>query len=311
MITFKCECGKSFKVDQRLAGKLGRCPGCGVTVRIPGREAMAPAGVGGPAASPTAPVTVEVAPIPAEPRRGPVNSPARPPVWGGQPETATLAAAAEAANANASAGAGFRNTGSSLIQRPSVPLLEILAGGAILLTIVLPWFAAMRHVVMSWDILNSAPGGLVAFVIIAWLIGLASIILGLALRAEHAALLHGILGTVGVSYLVIWAMVMNTTNALVYDYDEGGTVVAAKMLMFFNVVAWLGIIITTNLRLQLGDRRGVRVPQGIFAIVFTIVSIVDLVVVIYGFSEIPSFARSKAVGPLIAGIVCSLALEQA
>ncbi len=36
-IRFKCECGKEFSVPETLAGKKGRCPGCGSLVIIPAK----------------------------------------------------------------------------------------------------------------------------------------------------------------------------------------------------------------------------------------------------------------------------------
>jgi hypothetical protein len=34
-ISFKCECGRSLRVKDELAGKQGRCPACGTLLRIP------------------------------------------------------------------------------------------------------------------------------------------------------------------------------------------------------------------------------------------------------------------------------------
>jgi len=34
-IRFKCDCGKALKVADELAGKQGKCPGCGNTITVP------------------------------------------------------------------------------------------------------------------------------------------------------------------------------------------------------------------------------------------------------------------------------------
>ncbi len=34
-VTFTCECGKKFSVNDKLAGKRGKCKACGQTLIIP------------------------------------------------------------------------------------------------------------------------------------------------------------------------------------------------------------------------------------------------------------------------------------
>lgn len=65
-VTFECMCGKSLRVDKRLVGKMARCPGCGVTVRIPDSNGVAlPPEAAKPTPTAQAPQTPQATPSPA------------------------------------------------------------------------------------------------------------------------------------------------------------------------------------------------------------------------------------------------------
>ncbi|MFZ1933145.1 MAG: DUF4190 domain-containing protein [Thermoguttaceae bacterium] len=79
MITIQCECGQALRVDEKFAGRMGTCPKCKKSIRIPGGTAPA-------AAAPQAAAD----PAPA------ANSP--PPLSSRQPAPATVAEPADALN---------------------------------------------------------------------------------------------------------------------------------------------------------------------------------------------------------------------
>jgi len=49
-ISVQCtQCGKTLKVPDTMAGKRGKCPGCGAVIAIPGAGGMQPAASSAPA----------------------------------------------------------------------------------------------------------------------------------------------------------------------------------------------------------------------------------------------------------------------
>lgn len=287
MLEFQCSCGKKLRAHNRLAGKRSRCPSCRRVVQIPG----------GPE-SPQPVTAVTDDPFASDPfdssdsgslpmSSGPVSASVQ------QPAAALQATAVPLDSAAAPATVSVRDRLAQLKAAQRFPTVELICGGLMLLTFLLPWwtrqsFSGGRVTVMSWDVLKDAPASLICLMVSLWLIGLATIITACVLRGLPAAFTHGGMGAGGVLLLCI-------ISAMWYSNVEAvpGVATSVVILRAFSLMFIMVQIVATNVRLKCGASTVVRAIQGLASGLVIILTIVGLVMMLVELGDLPKFARSE------------------
>ena len=277
IVTFECMCGKSLRVDKRLVGKMARCPGCGVTVRIPDSNGVA---LSPKTARPTptaqAPQTSQATPSPAAvPQTQPQPTAVAPP-----PTSVKTAAPRKARSA---------------IQPDRFPICELICGCLVLVTLILPWMVVNDRVAMSWDVLDDSPVSMLVTIILLWMIGAAAIVLSSLLRGKDASLWHGILGLAGI---MLWLFqIPSGPSGPMRMSGLGASGIGVTLI--FQFLFLMGMIVATNIRLRLPQQLTTRIVQGICSGGFLIFSFILFINLIQDYSQTSRFARSKSVGDFI------------
>lgn len=285
MISFKCECGKIMKVDDRMADKLGRCPKCGKTIRIPG------------------------GPPPAEPVK-PLRPARSSPPAGSADHASALGALAAAASTRQGAGPPPASPGptagiQSRSQEQAAATIGIVAGFLLLGTIFIPWSGSETTIVMSWTLVADAPGVINAFLIGAWVIGLASIFVSIFLRGSSMSYFQAALGLLGVIlFLVVVEEAMDAAALGPYPYRTSHVVVLGSMV----VLLWIAAIVVGNVRLRIGPKPVVRVFQGLCGAGLAVLMAVTFFRTIAAFSDLPKPVKETLVFDLILHIALQLSV---
>ena len=296
MISVNCECGKSLNVADRLAGKLGRCPSCGAKIRIPV-----------PARPPSRPERKKPEPVsekgvgPGPPESAPV-----PLVIGGGPAAAVeedpleavVVAPSEVESLAMAVAAGtprFVRAPAGHLSASNV--FAIIGGFATLATIFIPWMAAEGRVLMSWDMLRIVPGTFVAFVILAWAIGVATIILTLTVKGLGLAIAHASVGFTGLFILVVG---LAAAGPAAWPPGGAGGLPGSESVGMVTVSAILlaAMLISTNIGLRVASLP-VRIVQGASAGGLAILSVIQLFRGIGGFGGLPADMRGALVFHLL------------
>ena len=318
MVSFLCECGAGFEVDDRFAGKLGRCPKCRQAVRIPGGETATPP------ANQQQPMfmqgNTEIHPPPAPRSEDSLGHASQPPALPGshavpaapEDEMASLAAAVDAAEGEA----GHRSAGAAAQRWPrsssrgNVPF--IVAGSLILLTFFVPWFIGSTPtfalgstqgrspVLMSWDVLSEGPGGLVAFLITAWCVGLSAVIAGFCARGLTLAIWNASHGFIGVAFLIVLLSTSSSTSGI------PKVLMGRTALLVVWAIAFLMLLPVTHVRRQIGRAPAIRGLQGAIAGILSMLTAIGLLMVVTDFVELPKALREAFIVDLLMSIVVHL-----
>lgn len=257
MIAFQCECGALVKVSDRFAGRLGKCPQCAKTVRIPGGR-------------PAAESLLEAEPL-EHSTGGQGYSLAPPPLSGrGAADSALQQLAADTAAATAS------HAPHRPVRRPAhrdeTHILEITLALATIATIFLPWAIMDRHVGMSWDVIQSAPGIFVAYLIGCWVIALAAVVLGFVLRGLAFGISCASLGFAGA--VLMFVTVVTAVSELPYAGPRGDA--ATLVLSILNCIFLFAMAVATHIRLRTTPTLAVRILQGLTGGLMAVLSLVQL-----------------------------------
>ena len=301
MVSFICDCGADVEFGDRFAGQWGRCPHCGAEVLIPRLEEAVPAPADETPAAEAPPPAAEAAVAgtpdlaaeeqlegwePAE-----VEAAERPTGWepaagqepeppsGGEPVPTLDDLSAAAGALHPSRAASQPRGGQGPWGARSVSGIGAIAGILILATIAIPWGVEGHlapgeyriheyrgpvepEVVMSWGMLHKAPGLAKAFVICAWLIGLAALATAMWFNArEHAV--NSIIGLWGV--LLMIAAAFGTGEPRAVSRRTVGPFASAPGAILAALV--LAQIIVTNVALKLRPLPALRAIQAAVAVV--------------------------------------------
>lgn len=255
MISLTCVCGKSLRVDDHFAGKVGRCPTCGERLQIPGLPAAVLVEAESQAGASLPQATVQSPPAPAV-----SADPVAPAVDDPDDPLAGLNQALEQASA------ARRPAGMVRLAPPQAhrvlfndsAALGLIAGGMLLANLILPWVTAGDQTVMSWNVLDKAPEPLVFCFIVWWLCGLMAVTLGLGLKGlarQGAYAVLGIMAGLVVMGLVTYGL------ARIPDSTFPPSAQWSFMMAFVGAVAVTGMVIFTNVRLHAPRRPGVMNAQ--------------------------------------------------
>ena len=282
MMEFQCSCGKELRAHSRLAGKRSRCPSCRRIVRIPG--------------GPEAPEPLPSAADPFDDDPSDSSNGVRLPTSldAGTPQP-TAASQATPPPMPQAPPVSVREQYNRLIQTQAArqfPVVELICGGLMLLTFLLPWWTAeelvgCRVTVMSWNMVDSVPASLAVLMIILWVIGLAAIVTACVLRGLPAALAHGSMGTAGALLLCIISLVLYSDMALVAGPPSSVAILGMISLMIIMVQ-----VVATNVRLKCGASMILRAVQGMTSGLVIILTVVGLVMMLVEFGSLSKFARS-------------------
>lgn len=172
-----------------------------------------------------------------------------------------------------------------------------------LITIFLPWVifkepaekgspVAGKTVLMSWDVLRTAAGDFRAFMIVSWIVGLASVVLGITLRRLPLALSLTTLGLI--------SMIFQLTGIA----DITARTIMFTVLMLASLV--LGVV--ASLRIRQGRYISLRFAQSISGGLFALASLISVIMTIIRFSstsvekEVMLFFMISFITTLIVGL---------
>jgi len=187
---------------------------------------------------------------------------------------------------------------------PSFSIYELICGCLMLLTVILPWMSIGGRTLMSWDLLSNVPSSATAFVMFvvgSWIIGLAAIILSALLRGLPAAASHAGLGLLSI---VLFAVMSASASRGMPDVS----LLDIGILGALRLLALVGVIVTTGLRLRLPPDQPLRVCQGVLSGIHVALFIVWLIQSLTSFSKLPSYVRKELIGDHIFLILIHLAV---
>ena len=329
MISFECQCGAKVNVDDRLAGKVGRCPRCRRAVRIPGpvtgAQPLSPgvqSQTAGPPPVPNAPLeseTAEMSPLEALAEAASQGAPVGQSYDGATPSDALLDLLdSQPASQDAQAPAQPVQSAPHGRLHPKTSLENnspfIGAGFMILSTIFIPWFvgtasgffggesASQITTFMSWDLIKSAPGMLTAFLIIAWYIGLASVVAGFCLRDLPHAICTASHGFVGVLFLLCLWLSLAGTPFMPAGSQAGGTMVVHSLSLILLIL----LLPVLAIRKELGRTSAIRALQGVFGGALSVLLAVGFILSIAMFTELPQAVRSQLVPDFLVGVLTQM-----
>ncbi len=238
MIAFECEnCGKPLRVATRLAGKLAKCPGCGHAVRVPistmppEEEPAGAAPAEPPQAGDVAPAAPEFGdrqapcgegepPAPAPGTDQPPVPAAPPPQAGGPLDLRAGAAPAEDTTA------------------------DVLAGALMLATFLIPWVVLPNGVFMSWDVAREAGAAFNMFLVGAWVIGIAVLLVNLSVRGIQRWRWNAGLGALGMVLTLIMLGQFSHADWSTSPLPNSRTVAIVCVLLL------VALIVVENLQLR-------------------------------------------------------------
>jgi len=321
VISFECQCGAKVKVDDQLAGRMGRCPRCRRMVRIPGSAISAqPPALGvqqqaGGQAVEKSPLEEALAAASSQgyPMRQLHNgtAPSDDPFG-----LLAMQAASQPPRLPTQPACPIHHG----LQRPRTSLEKnapfMTAGFLILSTIFIPWFigaappffegssASRVTTFMSWDVIKFGPGMLTAFLITAWYIGLASVVAGFCLSDLPHAICTAGHGFAGVLFLSCLWLSWVGTPYVPFNSQGGGLVVVNLLGMIFLLL----LLPALAIRRQLGRTTVIRPVQGIFSGALSILLVVGFILLIALFTDLPQVVRSQLVLDLVIGTLSQMLL---
>ena len=170
--------------------------------------------------------------------------------------------------------------------RTAVQILPLIVGAIIVLTLVLPWYSGpsglsspqddspRAALLMSWDMIRESPVGFAVFLIGAWLIGLAAIVLGAAIRGLPSAICFTSLGSVGGLLLLMAFLASSDFRG---QSGAGGELAWLLPLAIGGLLLRLANIVTVHLRLRYGSPRLIRILQMVFGGLLTLIVAVNII----------------------------------
>jgi len=269
MLEFQCECGKALKVDESMAGKLGKCPKCGQTLRVP---------------EPPRPADEIVPPATLQP------DPAAEPTTGARMRTGR------------SRGGHFAAQPEQV--RPNT--IEIAGGFLMLATIFMPWLVVQDKVWMSWDIVAESSGASIAFLIGAWVIGLVTIIVSFSLKEEMVLWFsYAALGLLGV---ILFLTASSGQFSAVDSLGPLAALMGSRTVAVFSSILLLALIIVLNLRARIGASPPVRIVQASVGGVLGILCVVSVFTMVARFADLPKPMKARLVLDLIFSILADMGI---
>ena len=199
-LSMECGCGAEIKVNKRFAGKQGKCPQCGKMVRIP--NPWAPLSRASNDSVSNSPDNISNTNAVQDGMEGSSAPQIASSDMSEQIEVAENSSKVplQSQTDQGSGVSALDKTGISKKPTKRLDYWTIIAGSLMLLTFFLPWgfsknfFTDNVKVIMSWNVIgdNYTPGMIIFFMISAWLIGLAVILVasltrGLALFITKCA----------------------------------------------------------------------------------------------------------------------------
>ncbi|HOD81159.1 MAG TPA: hypothetical protein PKG77_07025 [Phycisphaerae bacterium] len=173
---------------------------------------------------------------------------------------------------------------------------QVIMGAAVLATIVAPWFilampgplrglirSTAPRLVMSWDILSDAPAGIGAFLVAAWIVALAAVVVGLTVRGLPRAAASAGLGLLGLIFFLTAGI---DALAPVRWAGHAPSVLVTLVLVF---LPWL--LAAGHCRLRLGQSLPARVSLCGLGGVVAILTVILLVFLLMHFFDLPSESR--------------------
>ena len=284
MISLTCGCGKTLKVGDQFAGKIGRCPHCGKKIRIPGH-------------SPTEGVTRST---PTEETLGVAP----------QQESPDELQALAAASAHTGQPTQSRRQQDRRGPARRVPdsVLPVALGFLMLTTVLIPWMVADGKVWMSWKLLVEAPGPIAAFLIGSWVIGLVAVAVGFSVRGVPAAVTYFILGGVGVILEVVLSIVAFSQLAISDAPFGSWAPVGYLVLLWLEIAFLVCLVITTHLRLRLGGRQMIRIIQAVAAGVLAVILFTGFILLLSGYTRSPLLASQYNTPYVMVGVASNTLL---
>ena len=299
MIKARCRCGKLLKVKDEDAGTLGRCPTCGRLVPIP-----TPPDLKKPRPTPGAvPIPPAAAPAKAPPAKVPTPVQTPPP-----PEAPALA---EMAKVLPSSPTGQTPAPARTSPGGSGRGLVILVGLLMLATVVVPWQMRRGKVVLSyqmWDALVRQMGDdgatrFMVFLVGAWAIGLAAVIVSATVKPPARAFTYAGLGLLGFVLLLIVGVGFRKPR----DWSAlGGLRLGVSPTLLLMLVALMSAM--NHLRLRLGARPVLRACQVAAGALALVLALTGLVGGVGHFLDFPRAAKAKYVFDLIFMILMAFTL---
>ena len=298
MITFKCECGQELQLGDRYAGKLGRCPYCSVSIRVPGAVALPV--LRRPNRRAKGPEALALA-VMLRRRQG-------------QPALPQSAEAVEALIATAEEADDIVldwPTPGPPADAQGVAFLEknlgLVLGSVMLATFFLPWDVVDGKVTMSLDLLRDGAAGLRVLLVGLWLAGLVALLVSRVVNSEAKLSVHAGLGLVGL--LLLLAQVHPLLRAL-----AGGSspyLDSAAWLLVVQAVLTPALVVATAIRLRVGPMLILRIIQGLAAAALGMLGIWQFFQWTAMYQGLPNALQTDRMLDLIVGVLLGLALEAA
>lgn len=175
-------------------------------------------------------------------------------------------------------------------------MLQAVLGVAVLGTIFAPWFIVDRPpavgglfrsssagLVMSWDILSETSGGIGAFLIVSWIVALASVVVGLGVRGLPRAVTNATLGLMGLLFFLIVGV-----DAL---SPRGSADLAPCVLVTLSLVLLPALLVSGHCRVRIGQSLPMRVLLCGLGGALAVLGVGLLILSLIHFFEMDSAAR--------------------
>ena len=175
---------------------------------------------------------------------------------------------------------------------------QIILGAVVLLTIGAPWFILARpgslrglvrssdsRLVMSWDLLSDAPAGIGAFLVAAWIVALAGVVVGIAVRGLPRSAVNAGLGLLGLIFFLAAGV-----DAMA-PYRWAGHAPSVLVTTVLAFLPWL--LVTAHCRLRLGQSLYTRVLLGFTGGMVAAFTLTLLVFLLIHFFDLSSSARRE------------------
>ena len=236
MITFTCQCGHILNVGTTWRGRRCRCPQCGEFIRVPG----------------------EVPPprVPAHPQAPVEQRAANLPEAAVEQEAALQATPPQDAGPAASVDPLVPLEGSLT----TFPSPSLIAGILIVVTFVLPWYTGTT-VMMSWHMIQQSPHTGALFLVVAWLIGLALVVISAVVRGLPLAVCCAALGLIGLLLYGLVKMIGGDSMGLFRETESFTGVTWSLGLCLTGAAARVAVIVINHLRRELGPSTRMRIVQ--------------------------------------------------